>query len=83
VGDPATGLVEGLFTGFMSVAKAHATLLPASLPLVGGHPLSDLFPPITDPTCTGIDDRDTGPDGTTRGWWWHLSFTGSRVSWTE
>jgi hypothetical protein len=50
---------------------------------VGGQPLSALFPPAAGANCAAVDDRDTGPDGTTRGWWWHLSFTGAAVPWTK
>jgi hypothetical protein len=36
VGNPATQLTNGLMRGFISETDADNTILPASLPLVGG-----------------------------------------------
>jgi hypothetical protein len=78
-GDPATGVVEGVFTGFLSESVAQGITLPASL---GSQPLSALFPTGTG-DCSAVDDRDVGPDGTTRGWWWFFNFEAEKVTWTS
>lgn len=76
-GDPASGLVEGLFIGFLSDADTKNILLPASL---GNLPFSVLFPTSDGLGC--YDDRDTAPDGKTLGWYWHLNFEAEKVDWT-
>jgi hypothetical protein len=83
LGNPATGMVNGLIRGFISEADANATILPASLPLVGGQPLSRLLPGGQGNcrTNAGFDDRDF--NGPTRGWWFYLNYTATRTPWTE
>lgn len=71
-GTPATGLANGLLRGFLDEATANAIILPASLPLVGGQPLSNLL---------RASELDTGPAGAS-GWWFHLNFTGESATWT-
>ncbi len=73
VGSPATALTNGLMKGFVPEATADAILLPATLPLVGGQPLSSLLPGGAG-NCSGQDDRDLGPDGVTMGWWFYFNF---------
>lgn len=73
VGNPATSLASGLLRGFISEDDADSILLPSDLPLVGGDPLSSVLPGGTG-CCAAHDDRDTGPDGTTIGWWFYLNF---------
>jgi cysteine-rich repeat protein len=80
VGAPATSTVNGLLRGFISEADANATTLPASLPIVGGQPLSSLLAGGTG-SCASGDDRDF--DGSVRGWWFYMNFTAARVPWTE
>lgn len=80
VGAPATSLVNGLVRGFISEADADATILPADLPIVGGMPLSSLFPGGSG-NCSSDDDRDTGPGGVT-GWYLYLNFQATVVPWT-
>ncbi len=78
VGNPATGLENGLLRGFISEADADAVLLPSSLPLVGGDPLSSVLAGGTG-ACPAHDDRDVGPDGITMGWWFYLNFPAAQV----
>jgi hypothetical protein len=73
-GNPAAGMVNGLFRGFLSEADAATAMF-------SGLPISSLFPDGTG-ACSGIDDRDVGPDGTTVGWWWYMSFEAQSVTWT-
>lgn len=76
VGDPGDALATGLLRGFISEADADATILPASLPLVGGRPLSSLLPGGTG-SCALHNDKDV-LEGVT-GWWFYLAFPASRV----
>lgn len=78
VGDPATGLIDGVLEGFVSESDAESTILPADLALIGGKTLSELLPGGTG-NCASHDDRDPGPDGTTTGWWFYLNFTATEV----
>ena len=81
VGIPPTSIASGLGYGFISVATANATILPATLPLVGGLPLSALLPGGAG-NCSSIDARDTGPDGVTLGWWIYFNYTAVEVPYT-
>lgn len=74
----------GVIEGFLS-KEAAETLLPADLPLVGGHPISAL---LTNGVGGCVDDTtegrevDLGPDGeggTTEGWWLQLGYTAKTV----
>jgi len=76
VGDPATQLVNGLISGFVSEADANAVILPASLPLVGGQPLSTLLPGGGG-NCASHSDKDLN-NGVT-GWWFYFNFPAARV----
>jgi hypothetical protein len=79
VGSPATGMVEGLFVGFLSQERVNEIILP---PELGSFALSTAFPTGAAAVhCT--DQIDVGPDGTTPGWWWHLSFRAEAVGWTD
>ena len=78
---PATGLTNGLLMGFLSEATADSILLPATLPLVGGQPLSFVLPGGPG-NCSLGDDRDTGPDGSTPGWWFYFNFTAVEVTYS-
>ena len=86
VGDPAANLVSGLIRGFISEADADATILPDSLPLIGGSELSSILPGGDPPgngntNCATQDDKDTGP-GNTSGWYFYLNFTARVVPYT-
>ena len=82
VGAPATSLSNGLIRGFLSEETANNTILPASLPIVGGEPLSILFPggdpPGTGINCASHSDKDIGPGGVT-GWYMYFNFTAAPV----
>jgi hypothetical protein len=79
-GSPATGLVNGLIRGFLSKADADATVIPNSVPLVGGLLLSSLLPGGS-ACCAAFSDLDTGPAGE-QGWWFYLNFVASHVTYT-
>jgi hypothetical protein len=83
VGNPATGLINGIIRGFISEEDADAILLPEDVILIGGQPLSSLFPGGTGNcrTTGGFDDRDIGPDSEP-GWYFYLNFTAHEVDWT-
>lgn len=77
-GDPTTELIEGLMFGFLLESEAEQLILPANLPVVGGKPLSSLFPGGAD-NCAGSDDRDVHESES--GWWIYLDFTAKTVPW--
>jgi hypothetical protein len=78
VGNPATAGTNGLVRGFLSEAAADATIIPASYPLVGGEPLSKLFPGGKG-NPAAHDARDTRSG--VLGWWMYLNFTADRTPW--
>ena len=80
VGNPATTLANGLLMGFMSETDADNTTLPSSLPLVGGHPLSELLAGGKN-SCPKYSDMDT--DNGVTGWWFYLNFPAAKVTWTD
>lgn len=71
-----SGLVGGLMRGFLRETDADATPIPATVPVVGGQPLSILLPGGTG-NCSAGDDRDThlGEPG----WWFYFAFTADAV----
>ena len=71
VGDPVTSLEDGLLFGFLSETDADALVLPADLPIVGGLPLSALFPGGAG-NCASGDDRDTHLGVV--GWWIYFNY---------
>jgi hypothetical protein len=81
--DPATGLTKGLVRGFLSQKDADATMLPSTLPLIGGQPVSALL--SGDEFCTtsanGGNDEDTY--NATRGWFFYMNFTAKAVTYSE
>jgi len=60
-----------LHRGFISEAVAQTVVVPASVPFVGGNTLYELLPGGS--SCSTGDDRDTGPDGITSGWWFYFN----------
>jgi hypothetical protein len=76
VGNPGDSLSSGLLRGFLSEADADATILPPTLPLIGGRPLSALLPGGTG-ACPMFSDKDV-LDGVV-GWWFYLAFPAGRV----
>lgn len=78
VGNPTTSITNGLIRGFLSEAVADQIVLPLSLPLIGGGPLSGILPGNA-LNCSNVDARELGPDGTTLGWWIYLNFEAEAV----
>lgn len=81
-GAPAGTLVNGLIKGFVTEADADAALLPDTLPLMGGQPLSSVLPGGDPPgpnntNCAAHSDVDIRNG--VRGWWFYLNFTATRV----
>jgi cysteine-rich repeat protein len=79
-GSPASQVVNGLLEGFISETDANNTILPASLPLVGGKPLSTLLAGGSG-ACPSYSDKDT--DNGVVGWWFYLNFTAPTVPWSD
>jgi hypothetical protein len=79
-GNPPTQLVKGLLMGFITEADANSTYLPASLPIVGGKPVSVMLRGGAGCCATGSDkDLNNGVSG----WWFYLNFTAVQVPWTD
>ena len=66
-------LVGGLLSGFLPKTVADATILPTTLPLIGGRALA---------TVLKATDRDVGPGGVV-GWWFYLSFSAVPTAYGE
>ncbi len=84
---PTNTLVNGLIRGFLSEADANSTIIPATYALIGGLPLSQLFPGgdppgLNNTNCASWSDKDLGPDGVTQGWWMYFNFTATTVPYT-
>jgi len=69
-------LVDGLVRGFLREATADSVILPSSISIVGGNPLSSLLPGGTG-CCSSHDDRDVS--GGETGWWVYLDFEADEV----
>lgn len=76
---PVTGFPIGLMRGFLSEAEAASVILPASLPIVGGQPITVLLPGGAG-NCAGHDDRDSL--NSVSGWWFYFNFPADAVLWT-
>ncbi|HUQ07209.1 MAG TPA: DUF4215 domain-containing protein [Kofleriaceae bacterium] len=86
VGNPASTTINGLLRGFISETDADNTVLPMSLPVVGGRPLSSVLPGGDPPgpgntNCAGHSDVDI--NNGVRGWWFYLNFSAPRVPWVD
>lgn len=66
-----TGLRYGSLRGFLTERDADRLIMPDYLPVVGGYPLSRMFPGGNG-NCASHDDRDVH-DGE-RGWWLYVAF---------
>jgi hypothetical protein len=77
--DPAH-LTNGLLSGFISETDANNTILPMTLPLVGGQTLSSLLPGGSG-NCAGFSDKDIV--GGVTGWQFYLNFSATRVNYSE
>jgi len=75
---PATSLSNGLMRGFLSEADANATIIPATVPLIGGRPLASVLAGGTG-ACPAFSDKDTGP-GSVTGWYFYLNFPAQRLN---
>jgi cysteine-rich repeat protein len=80
-GSPPDQLLNGLVRGFISEEDADATILPDSLAVVGGQPLSSILPGGTG-NCAGHSDMDTGPNNEP-GWYFYLNFSAVAAPYTE
>lgn len=76
-GAAADSLQNGLLRGFISEAAANTTIIPGSFPIVGGQPLSVLFPGGAG-GCAPHSDKDVLND--VPGWWMYFNFAAARVS---
>jgi hypothetical protein len=79
-GIPATGIVHGLIMGFLRESDANLTVLPSSLPLIGGSTLASLLPGGTG-DCASHSDKDL--DNGVPGWWMYLNFTADTVRYVD
>lgn len=77
---PVTQFDTGLFRGFLSEADAATVLLPATLPIVGGQPISVILPGGSG-NCSTHDDRDIWNGAS--GWWFYFDFPADAVPWSE
>jgi hypothetical protein len=65
--------------GFLRRADADLVLLPASLPVIGGQPLSTLFRRGLPPgSCPAGDDREQ--HGGDMGWWFYFALAADAVT---
>ena len=78
-------LINGLIRGFLTETTANNTILPNTMPLVGGQPFSVLLPG-GDPPGTGINcaaHSDIDFVAGVRGWWVYFNFTAEAVPYTS
>ncbi len=71
VNNPATNLANGLLRGFISEVDANNTIIPATVPVIGGRALSSLLPGGTG-NCAGFSDKDVRAG--VPGWWIYLNY---------
>jgi len=86
-GSPATEIRDGLLRGFLTEARADATIIPAGTTGIGaidGQPVSSLLRGGTG-SCSQAAPAtgDSDMRGSTRGWYFYLNFDASRVPYTE
>jgi hypothetical protein len=80
VGDPPDSIVQGLLRGFISESDADAAILPPTLPLIAGQPLSSILAGGSG-NCAAFSDKDVLD--TVPGWWFYLNFSAVRVTVVE
>ncbi|MEM9860471.1 MAG: DUF4215 domain-containing protein [Myxococcota bacterium] len=80
VGSPATQLSRGLLRGFMTLSDAQASILPDTLPLVGGQSLAAVLRGGPG-NCSFQSDMDDHPIHG-RGWWFYMNFPAAEVNFT-
>jgi hypothetical protein len=81
VGTPPATIVNGLLRGFLTAADANATILPASIPLIGGHTLASILRGGAG-NCSSSSDMDTHPS-LGQGWWVYANFPAVTVPFTD
>jgi hypothetical protein len=79
VGDPATSMSSGLLFGFLRESDANNVLIPSSVLLVGGQPISKFLPGGSG-SCDQTA-KDVGPFGEP-GWYFYFNYTAHKVIWT-
>jgi hypothetical protein len=83
---PATAIDVPMLNGKLAKLKdkpgadADMIVIPPSIPIVGGQPVSRLLPGGTG-NCAPHTAKDIGP-GSQPGWYFYLNFTAHRVTWT-
>lgn len=77
VSNPATNLNNGLMRGFISETDANNTILPMSIPLIGGRPLSSVLAGGTG-SCAAHTDKDMFNG--VPGWWFYLNYVAPRTA---
>jgi hypothetical protein len=80
-GTEPVSLVNGLVRGWLRESCADTTILPPNIPIMGGQPVSALFPGGTG-CCAEWDERDVEPGGTDLGWWFYFNFATAAVEFT-
>ena len=73
VGNPATGIVNGLMRGFLSAGQANNTIIPGGMFFEDDQPVSKLFPGGAG-NCAAWSDMDG------LGWYVYLNFTAVKVT---
>jgi len=76
-GNPASDMVNGLMRGFISETDADAIILPATIDVVGGLPLSSLMKGGSG-CCQSGDDR--AQHNGEWGWWFYFNFPAAIVT---
>lgn len=77
-GTPASSLSNGLLRGFITQADAEATILPDTLPVVGGRSLASVLRGGAG-SCARGSDQDMHPTHGV-GWWFFLNFPAGVVT---
>ena len=77
VGNPATSITNGFMRGFINESDANVSILPSSIPLIGGKSLSSILPGGTG-CCASVSDKDTNRG--VSGWWFYFNFTAPQVT---
>ena len=79
-GEPAASMSGGLLFGFLTETVADSITISESLPVIGGDPLSSIFPGGQG-NCDGEDDRDVHRG--VPGWWIYLDIAAEGIPLTE
>ncbi len=88
-GSPATEIRDGMIRGFMTEARANATIIPegtTGIDSIDGSPLSSLLrggAGSCSQPAPATGDKDTLVGSSTVGWYFYLNFSAVRVPYTE